>query len=120
MKANNLTGAERATVDSLLGWVKTHQVVRTAPGRALLRVTTPQDEEQYYTLVNDPEPHPLFHEPAYFVVTVHAAQGECRAGHEAGDRWPFDWCTPAGMCGSAYHTIYPVLHGLMLVSRLLV
>jgi uncharacterized repeat protein (TIGR04076 family) len=116
MTENELTKTERAAVESLLSWVKTYQIVRTAPGRKLLRVITPYDEQQYYTLVSDPEPHLVFHEPVYFVVTVHAAKGECRAGHQVGNQWKFDWCTPAGMCGSAYHTMYPVLHGLLLTS----
>jgi uncharacterized repeat protein (TIGR04076 family) len=49
-------------------------------------------------------------------VTVCAAKGKCRAGHKAGNSWQFDWCTPGGLCGSAYHTMRPVLHGLMLTS----
>jgi uncharacterized repeat protein (TIGR04076 family) len=111
-----LTQAERAAADFVLRWAKAYELVRAVPGRRLLRIITPYDEEQYYTLVSDPEPHLVFHEPVHFVVTVHAAKGECRAGHKMGDRWEFDWCTPAGMCGSAYHTMYPALHGLMLTS----
>ena len=61
-------------------------------------------------------PRLVFHEPVGFTVTVHQAKGECRAGHEVGDCWEFDWRTPGGICGSAYHALYPVLHGLMLTS----
>jgi uncharacterized repeat protein (TIGR04076 family) len=111
-----LTEAERAAADYVLRWAKAHELVRSVPGRRLFRVITPDDEEQYYTLVSHPEPRLIFHEPVCFNVTVHAAKGACRAGHEVGDRWKFDWCTPDGMCGSAYHTLYPALHGLMMTS----
>lgn len=111
-----LTEAERAAADFVLGWAKSSQVICEASWGKLLRVTSPQDEEQYYTIVDGPEPQVIFHEPVRFVVTVNAAKGSCRAGHEVGDQWEFAWCTPAGLCGSAYHTMYPVLHGLMLTS----
>jgi uncharacterized repeat protein (TIGR04076 family) len=117
MTEQALTEAEQAVVDQELGGLaKAWELVRTAPGRKLLRVITPKDEEQYYTVVSDPQPRLIFHEPVRFIVTVHAAKGDCRAGHKVGDGWEFDWCTPAGMCGSAYHTMYPVVHGLMLTS----
>lgn len=116
MTEQPLTGAERAALAFVLDWAKAHEMVREEPRRRLYRVITPLDEEQYYTLVRGPEPRLIFHEPVRFVVTVHAAKGECRAGHKVGDRWEFDWCTPAGMCGSAYHTMYPALHGLTLTS----
>jgi uncharacterized repeat protein (TIGR04076 family) len=116
MTEHLLTESETAAVRRLLGWAKQHRVIRAVPGYKLLRVITPQDEEQYYTLAGEWEPQLVFHELVRFVVTVHAAKGECRAGHEVGDRWEFAWCTPAGMCGSAYHAMYPVLHGLMLTS----
>jgi uncharacterized repeat protein (TIGR04076 family) len=111
-----LTEAEQAVADYVLRWAKSYELVHAVPGRRLFRVITPYDEEQYYTLVSDPEPRLIFHEPVRFIVTVKAAKGECRAEHKVGDRWEFDWCTPTGMCGSAYHTMYPVLHGLMLTS----
>jgi uncharacterized repeat protein (TIGR04076 family) len=111
-----LTEAEQAVADYVLRWAKSYELIHAVPGRRLFQVITPYDEEQYYTLVSGPEPRLIFHEPVYFTVTVHAAKGECRAGHKAGDWWEFDWCTPAGMCGSAYHAMYPVLHGLMLTS----
>jgi uncharacterized repeat protein (TIGR04076 family) len=116
MTEQGLTEAERAAADYVLRWAKAYELVRRVPGHRLFRVITPDDEEQYYTLVSDPEPRLIFHEPARFTVTVHAAKGACRAGHEVGDRWEFDWCTPDGLCGSAYHAMYPVLHGLMMTS----
>jgi uncharacterized repeat protein (TIGR04076 family) len=116
MNELGLTEAEQAVADYVLSWARSYELVRQVPGRRLFRVITPQDEEQYYTLLSEPEPRLIFHEPVRFVVTVHAAKGECRAGHRVGDRWGFEWCTPAGLCGSAYHTLYPVLHGLMLTS----
>jgi uncharacterized repeat protein (TIGR04076 family) len=116
MKTLPLTEAEQAVADCLLSWAKQFACLRADMGRKLLRVITPQDEEQFYTLLSDPAPRLIFHEPVRFEVTVHQAKGECRAGHQVGDRWAFDWCTPAGICGSAYHALYPVLHGLMLTS----
>ena len=107
---------EQAAAAYVLGWAKTCEVIRTAPGRKLLRIITPQDEEQYYSILSEPVLRLFFHEPVRFVVTVQEAKGECRAGHKVGDHWEFDWCTPDGMCGSAYHSMYPALHGLMLTS----
>jgi uncharacterized repeat protein (TIGR04076 family) len=111
-----LTESEKVAARRLLSWAKRYRVVRARPGHKLLRVITPQDEEQFYTLVAEREPHLVFHEPVRFLVTVQAAKGECRAGHEVGDEWECDWCTPGGLCGSAYHAMYPLLHGLMLSS----
>jgi uncharacterized repeat protein (TIGR04076 family) len=67
-------------------------------------------------MVSDPEPRLHFHEPVRFVVTVEAVKHGCNVGHQASDRWKFSRCTLAGMCSTAYHTMYPVLHGLMLSS----
>lgn len=103
-------------IDGILQWAKKCELVDSMPGRKLYRVITPQDEEQYYTLISTPEQRLVFHEPVYFEVEIKDAKGECRAGHKVGDSWTFDWCTPTGMCGSAYHTMYPVLHGLLLTS----
>jgi uncharacterized repeat protein (TIGR04076 family) len=115
--AESLTRAEQAAVQRELGWCRSIEVARVEPGRKLIRAVTPTDEELYHTLVSDPEPRLIFHEPVRFIVTVHQAQGTgCRAGHRVGDRWEFDWCTPPGMCSAAYHAMYPVLHGLMLTS----
>jgi uncharacterized repeat protein (TIGR04076 family) len=113
-----LSEAERAAVERELGWCTMWEVVRRVPGRKLVRAVTPQTEEElYHTLVSDPVPRLLFHEPVTFVVTVQEAKGtDCRAGHKVGDCWEFSWCTPEGMCGAAYHAMYPVLHGLMLSS----
>lgn len=116
MKNREFNEAERAAVDGVLGWAKSYEFVWTTSERKLIRVITPQDEEQFYTLIGGLEPELLFHEPVYFVVTVQAAKGECRSGHKVGDRWEFSWCTPGGLCGSAYNAMYPVLHGLMLTS----
>ena len=110
-----LTEAEQAVVKELR-WAKTRELVRVAPGRKLLRLVTPDDWELYCTLVSDPNPRLIYHEPVRFVVTVHQTKGGCDAGHEVGDRWEFGRCTPAGMCGEAYHAMYPVLHGLMLTG----
>jgi uncharacterized repeat protein (TIGR04076 family) len=111
-----LTPKERKAIDFVLGWAKSYQVIRTLNQYKLIHVITNDDEEQYYSLINDPVPRVIFHEPVNFTVTVQEAKGECRAGHRPGDKWEFSWCTPVGMCGSAYHAMYPVLHGLMLTS----
>lgn len=116
MNEEDFSEDERSAADWVLRWAKSYELVRVAPGRKLIRVVSPQDEEQYYTLVSEREPRLVFHEPVRFIVTVQDARGECRAGHKVGDRWEFSWCTPAGMCGSAYHALYPALHGLMLTS----
>jgi uncharacterized repeat protein (TIGR04076 family) len=114
MQEGTLTESERQLIDRSLKWAKECELVRTAPGRKLLRVVAPDGEECYGTLMTDPEPKVILHEPVRFIVTVQEAKGECRAEHKVGDRWEFDWCTPAELCGSAYHTMYPLLHGLML------
>jgi uncharacterized repeat protein (TIGR04076 family) len=111
-----LTEAEQAQVNTALHWSKAYEVVRAVPGRKLLRVTSPDDEELYWTLMGDPDPQLHYHEAVRFVVTVHAAKGGCNVGHQVGDRWEFCRCTPEGMCSSAFHTMYPVLHGLLMTS----
>ncbi len=116
MSTYELNEVERTAADYVLSWVKSYEIIQTTSKSKLLRVITPQDEEQFYTLVGDPHPQLIFHEPVYFVVSVYAVKGECRAGHKVGDRWEFAWCTPADLCGSAYHAMYPILHGLMLTS----
>jgi uncharacterized repeat protein (TIGR04076 family) len=111
-----LTPKEHKAIDFVLGWAKSYQVIRTINQCKLIHVLTNDDEEQYYTFISDPEPRVIFHEPVSFTVTVQDAKGECRAGHRIGDKWEFAWSTPAGMCGAAYHAMYPALHGLMLTS----
>jgi uncharacterized repeat protein (TIGR04076 family) len=107
---------EQEAANFMLGWAKSYNIIRIEKNRKLIRVITPYDEKQYYTLLTDPKPRIIFHETVSFVVTVQDAKDECHAGHKPGDRWEFSWCTPAGMCSSAYHAMYPVLHGLMLTS----
>ena len=34
----------------------------------------------------------------------------CRAGHEPGDVYEFDYCTPLGLCGDLFHRLVPILH----------
>ncbi len=114
MTEHRLTHAEQALVEKETRWAQERELVRVAPGRKLLRLLGTDGGEYYVTLISGPAPNLIFHEPVRFIVIVHAARGECRAGHTPGDRWEFDWCTPPGLCGSAYHTMYPVLHGLML------
>ena len=112
-----LTEAEQAVVNELW-WAKECEVIRVAPQHKLLRLVTEDEESLYWTMVSDPEPRLVFHEPVRFVVTVQAVKRGCNAGHQVGDQWEFCRCTPEGMCSSAYHTMYPVLHGLMMTSGL--
>ena len=93
-------------------WAKTFEVTNAAPGRKLIRFVTVHDEQVHFTLTSGPEPHLSFLEPVRFVVTVEATKGGCNVGHEVGDRWEFHRATPEGICGEAYHAMYPVLHGL--------
>jgi uncharacterized repeat protein (TIGR04076 family) len=114
MNRETLTPAEQALVDKETSWTQKRELVRVAPGRKLFRLTGTDGAVWYATLLGEPEPRMVYHEPVRFLVTVHEAKGDCRAGHKVGDRWEFDICTPAGLCGSAYHTMYPVLHALSL------
>jgi len=48
-----------------------------------------------------------------FRITVKAVRedgGLCYAGHKAGDSFECGYLTPQGLCGWAYHSIYPFLH----------
>lgn len=116
MNGARLNQNEQAVVDHALGWVRSYEIVKTTRVRKLLKVIAPTGEGQFYTLESDPHPRLIFHEPIFFTVTVIAAKGNCRADHQVGDRWEFSWCTPVGLCGSAYHSMYPVLHGLMMAN----
>jgi uncharacterized repeat protein (TIGR04076 family) len=31
----------------------------------------------------------------------------CHSGHKIGDKWVFNYMTPAGMCGFAFNALYP-------------
>ena len=59
-------------------------------------------------------------EPYRFVVRVveSKSKGPCRAGHRVGDEWEFDYCTPLGLCGEAFHCIYPLVHAMRLGANL--
>jgi uncharacterized repeat protein (TIGR04076 family) len=41
-------------------------------------------------------------------VTVVSQRGHCAHGHKVGDTWMCGTKTPAGMCASAYHALYPI------------
>ena len=53
-----------------------------------------------------------------FRVTVKKAKEGCEASHKVGDTFVFGDCTPHGLCGSAYHTMYPILHALRMGAPL--
>jgi uncharacterized repeat protein (TIGR04076 family) len=116
MTRQTVPQAEWDLLEKETPWAQERQLVRVAAGRKLFRLLGTDGSEWYVTLISGSSPRLVFHEPVHFVVTVHQARGACRAGHQVGDRWTFDWCTPAGLCGSAYHALYPVLHGLMLTG----
>ena len=80
MNELGLTEAGRAVADYVFSWATSYEMIREMPGCRLFLVITPQDEEQYYTLLSEPQPCLIFHEPVSFVVTVRSAKGECRAG----------------------------------------
>lgn len=40
-------------------------------------------------------------------ITLVANNRPCHAGHTIGEQWTYDGMTPGGMCGSAWHTVYP-------------
>ena len=112
---DKLTAAEREFLDKELPSRWKCAVVKEEPGRKVLKVTVEEgDIGGHFTLTTEPELTVKYEEPVRFVVTVVEAKGSCRAEHKVGDRFEFDWCTPEGLCGSAYHTMYPVLHGLLL------
>jgi uncharacterized repeat protein (TIGR04076 family) len=113
-----LNDAERAMLKEFFWWAKECEGIRVSPSGKLLHLISNDDENLYWTMVSDPEPRLIFHEPVRFVVTVEEVNRGCNAGHKVGDRWEFSRLTPEGMCGSAYHTMYPVLHGLMMTSGL--
>jgi uncharacterized repeat protein (TIGR04076 family) len=55
-------------------------------------------------------------EPCRFRITILEVGSEteppraCRAGHEPGDTYEFDYCTPAEVCGDLFHHLFPTLH----------
>ena len=58
-------------------------------------------------------------EPYKFIVTIVDMKSQpCRAGHRVGDSWEFEYCTPLGMCGEAFHAIYPLIHAMRLGADL--
>jgi uncharacterized repeat protein (TIGR04076 family) len=40
-------------------------------------------------------------------ITVISQKGTCGVGHKVGDKWVVSGSTPAGICNSAYHDLYP-------------
>jgi uncharacterized repeat protein (TIGR04076 family) len=59
-----------------------------------------------------------FREDWGFVVTVAEAKPGCRAGHEVGDRFEFEYGTPLGLCGEAFCAMYPLIHAMRLGADL--
>ncbi len=47
--------------------------------------------------------------PESYTVTIKlvANNRPCWAGHRIGQEWTFENMVPAGMCASAWHTVYP-------------
>ena len=46
-------------------------------------------------------------------VKVVSQKGTCDAGHKVGDHWIVDKKTPAGICLSAFNSLFPSLRVLM-------
>jgi uncharacterized repeat protein (TIGR04076 family) len=59
-----------------------------------------------------------FKEDWKFIVTVTGAKEGCRAGHKVGDTFQFEYGTPLGLCGEAFHGMYPVIHAMRLGADL--
>jgi len=59
-----------------------------------------------------------FKEDLGFVVTVTEAKSGCRAGHQVGDRFEFEYGTPLGLCGEAFCAMYPLIHAMRLGADL--
>lgn len=49
-----------------------------------------------------------------FRITVKSTKdgGPCYAGHKPGDTFECGYLTPDGLCGWAYHSLYPFIHAL--------
>ncbi|MFH0914219.1 MAG: TIGR04076 family protein, partial [Chloroflexota bacterium] len=45
-------------------------------------------------------------------LTVSSVKGTCDAGHKVGDSWVLESKTPAGVCMSAFSTLYPYIRAL--------
>jgi uncharacterized repeat protein (TIGR04076 family) len=54
-------------------------------------------------------PHGRERMPESYTVTITLVSNNrpCHAGHQIGQQWTYDYFTPAGMCSSAWHTVYP-------------
>jgi len=109
VEGGTLAAGEEAKLRSL-GWAKEYSVMRSAPGRKLLAVTTPNGDIVSFTLTAELEL--IYQERVHFTVSVHEAKEGCNCGHTPGDSWQFSRCTPEGICSEAFHTMYPVIHGL--------
>jgi uncharacterized repeat protein (TIGR04076 family) len=54
----------------------------------------------------------LWKEPVRFEVEIVEVASACRAEHEKGQKFTFDWNTPQGICGESFVGMYPVLFAL--------
>jgi uncharacterized repeat protein (TIGR04076 family) len=43
------------------------------------------------------------------LVKVTSTQGECKVGHKEGDVFKVSTADPGGLCGAAYHTVFPII-----------
>jgi len=43
------------------------------------------------------------------LVRVTSTTGTCKVGHKAGDVFKVTTADPGGLCGAAYHTIFPII-----------
>jgi uncharacterized repeat protein (TIGR04076 family) len=56
-----------------------------------------------------------WNEPVRFTIDI-VKDGNCRAGHKAGQEFAFEWNTPEGICSEAFVGMYPVLHSLRVLG----
>ncbi|MBU7013376.1 MAG: TIGR04076 family protein [Theionarchaea archaeon] len=54
----------------------------------------------------------LWKEPIKFEVEILEVASACRAQHEKGQTFTFDWNTPKGICGESFAGMYPILFAL--------
>jgi uncharacterized repeat protein (TIGR04076 family) len=43
------------------------------------------------------------------IIRVTATEGECKVGHKVGDVFKVSPADSGGLCGAAYHTVFPII-----------
>jgi uncharacterized repeat protein (TIGR04076 family) len=60
-----------------------------------------------YNGAESPRGRDMMAESYTVTITLVSNNRPCHAGHQIGQAWSYDYLTPAGMCSSAWHTVYP-------------